>query len=397
MVAAVTPSPAPHVAGAVFEPEHELFRETVRGFLADRVLPRVQEWEDAGIVDRGLYVEAAKAGLLGFAVPEEFGGGGTADFRLNAVIDDEFGRALAGSAGLCLSLQNDIVEPYFLELTDDEQKARWLPGLATGETVLAIAMTEPGTGSDLAGISTRAVRDGSGPGADWIVDGAKTFISSGQNADLVVVAVRTSTERGRGLSLLVVERGMPGFERGRNLAKLGLHGQDTSELSFSGVRVPAANMLGIQGSGFPSLLRNLAQERLGIAVSAVGGADGALAQTLAYVTERKVFGSPVGSFQSAKFLLAELATEVDVARTFVTDAVGQHVAGTLTPARAAKAKWWATEMQARVTDRCVQLHGGYGYMREYAVGRAFLDARVQTIYGGTTEIMKEIIGRDLGL
>ena len=385
------------VERGLFEPEHEMFRDTVRTFLAEQVLPHVERWEAAGIVDRSLYVEAGKQGLLGFAVPEEFGGAGVDDFRFNAVLDMEFGRALAGSPGLCLSLQSDIVLPYFLELTTPEQKARWLPGCASGETVLAIAMTEPGTGSDLAGIRTRAVRDGDGPDADYVLDGAKTFISSGQNADLVVVAARTSDDRSRGLSLLVVERGMPGFARGRNLDKLGLHGQDTSELSFTGVRVPAANLLGAEGTGFPSLLRNLAQERLGIAVMAVGGAQGVLETTLAYVRDRTAFGATIGSFQHSKFLLAELATEVDVAATFVADCVAQHVAGTLTAARAAKAKWWATELQCRVADRCLQLHGGYGYMREYAVARAFVDARVQTIYGGTTEIMKEIIGRDLGL
>ena len=377
---------------SVYEEEHEQFRDTVRTFIEQRVAPYFDDWEKAGIVDRSFYTEAGKQGLIGFEVPEEFGGAGVEDFRFNAIIGEEFGRAGYTSAASCLSLHSDVILPYFLS-ANDEQKARWLPGLATGETVTAIAMTEPGTGSDLAGIRTRAVRDGD----DYVIDGAKTFITSGQNADLVIVVTRTDPHPHRGLTLLVVERGMPGFERGRNLEKIGQHGQDTSELSFTGVRVPLANRLGEEGGGFGGLLHNLPQERLTIAVGAVASALGAVETTLAYVTERKAFGQSVGAFQNSRFVLAELATEVDIARTFLDDCLAAHIAGQLDAARAAKAKWWTTELLNKVVGRCLQLHGGYGYMLEYPIARFFVDARVQTIYGGTTEIMKEIIGRDLGL
>ena len=344
-------------------------------------------------MDRSLFLKAGDAGLLMHATPEEYGGPGLDDWRFSAIVDEEFGRAGYASAGLSLALQNDVVGPYLLDLTTSEQKQRWLPGMTSGELIGAIAMTEPGAGSDLSGITTRAVRDGD----TYILSGAKTFISNGQNADLVVVAARTSQDRHRGLTLLVVERDMPGFERGRNLDKLGLHGQDTSELHFTDVRVPVSNRLGEEGEGFFCLVRNLPQERLSLAVTAVSAAEGVLARTMEYVTSRKAFGQPVGSFQHSKFLLAELHTEVDIARVFVDHCVALHSRKELTAARAAKAKYWCSELQVRVADRCLQLHGGYGYMREYSVCRAFADARVQTIYGGTTEIMKEIIGRDLGL
>ncbi|WVK89580.1 acyl-CoA dehydrogenase family protein [Dactylosporangium sp. AC04546] len=378
----------------VYDADHELFRETVRSFIAAEVEPHDEEWERRGIVDRSLFRAAGDAGLLMFPTPERYGGAGVDDWRFNAIVDEEFGRAGYASAGLSLALQNDVVGPYFLDLTDDGQKARWLPGLTSGELVGAIAMTEPGTGSDLSGIATTAVRDGD----HYVLNGTKTFISNGQNADLVVVAARTSPDRHRGLTLFVVERGMPGFERGRNLEKLGLHGQDTSELHFSDVRVPVANRLDTEdGQGFFQLMRNLPQERLSLAVTAVSAAEGVLARTLEYVTERTAFGQPIGSFQNSRFLLAELFTQVDVTRVFVDRCVELHARGKLTPVQAAEAKWWASELQVKVADRCLQLHGGYGYMREYPVARAFVDARIQTIYGGTTEIMKEIIGRDLGL
>ncbi|MET7392032.1 acyl-CoA dehydrogenase family protein [Dactylosporangium sp. NPDC005572] len=378
----------------VYDDDHELFRETVRSFIAAEVAPHDEEWERRGIVDRSLFHAAGDAGLLMFPTPERYGGAGVDDWRFNAIVDEEFGRAGYASAGLSLALQNDVVGPYFLDLTDDEQKARWLPGLTSGELVGAIAMTEPGTGSDLSGIATTAVRDGD----HYVLNGAKTFISNGQNADVVVVAARTSPDRHRGLTLFVVERGMPGFKRGRNLDKLGLHGQDTSELHFSDVRVPVANRLGAEdGQGFFQLMRNLPQERLSLAVTAVSAAEGVLARTLEYVTERTAFGQPIGSFQNSRFLLAGLFTQVDVTRVFVDRCVELHARGKLTAVQAAEAKWWASELQVKVADRCLQLHGGYGYMREYPVARAFVDARIQTIYGGTTEIMKEIIGRDLGL
>ncbi|MGQ4598917.1 acyl-CoA dehydrogenase family protein [Nocardia sp. R6R-6] len=383
----------PDSTHSAYDEEHELFRQTVRSFIKAEVAPHDEEWEARKRVDRSMFRKAGDAGMLLFGTPEQHGGTGVDDFRFNAVLDEEFARAGYGSAGLGLALQNDVVGPYLLDLTNEEQKARWLPGMTSGELIGAIAMTEPGTGSDLAGIATRAVRDGD----DYVLDGAKTFISNGQNADLVVVAARTSDDKHRGLTLLVVERGMAGFERGRNLDKLGLHGQDTSELHFTNVRVPVANRLGEEGQGFFQLMRNLPQERLSLAVTAVGAAEGVLARTMQYVTDRRAFGQPIGSFQNSRFLLAELHTEVEIARIFVDHCVALHTRRQLSAVKAAKAKWWCTELQVRVADRCLQLHGGYGYMREYPVSRAFADARIQTIYGGTTEIMKEIIGRDLGL
>jgi alkylation response protein AidB-like acyl-CoA dehydrogenase len=377
----------------IFEPEHDSLREVVRDFIADRVVGQLDDMDAKGMIDRRLFTEAGALGLLGFAVPEAHGGMGIDDFRFNVVVVEEFARTGANSVGLSFSLINDIVLPYLLDLADDEQSARWLPGVATGDTVLAVAMTEPGAGSDLAGISTRAVRDG----GHYVVNGSKTFISNGQHADLVVTVCRTGEERHGGLTLLVVEGDTPGFSRGRNLHKLGLHAQDTSELAFTDAKVPAANRLGAEGDGFRQLVSHLPQERLAIAVSAVAAAEGALERTLSYVKERTAFGAPVGSFQHSRFLLAELDTEVTIARVFIDECIARHLEGELTPADAAKAKWWATELQVRVADRCLQLHGGYGYMREYQISRDFADARVQTIYGGTTEIMKEIIGRGLGL
>jgi len=278
-------------------------------------------------------------------------------------------------------------------MTTEEQKARWLPGAVSGETILGIAMTEPGTGSDLTGIRTSAVRDGD----TYVVNGAKTFISNGQNGDLFVVAVRTSPDRHGGLSLLVVEADTPGFERGRNLDKIGLQGQDTSELAFTDMRVPVENLLGSEGQGFGQLVHNLPQERLSLSVGAVAAAEGVFAKTVDYVKERKAFGSPISSFQNTRFVLAQISTELDLARTYLEDCIAEHVAGELTAARAARLKLWTTELQVSVADRCLQLHGGYGFMREYPVSRAFVDARIQTIYGGTSEIMKTIIAKDIGL
>jgi alkylation response protein AidB-like acyl-CoA dehydrogenase len=384
----------PRLPRVVYDDVHESFRETVQAFIAAEVVPNNDKWEANKIADRTLFTRAGEAGMLLFPTPEQYGGSGVDDFRFNAVMLEEFGRAGLASAGLGLALQNDVVGPYFLELTNDEQKARWLPGLCRGDLVGAIAMTEPGTGSDLAGIATTARLDGDA----YVLNGAKTFISNGQNADVVVVAARTSEDKHRGLTLLVVERDMRGFSRGRNLDKLGLHGQDTSELFFDDVRVPVANRLGDEdGLGFFQLMRNLPQERLSLACTAVAASEGILRDTLEYVTNRKAFGTPIGSFQNSRFLLAELQTQVDIARVFVDRCVQLHSEKALTPVQAAEAKWWTTELQVRVADRCLQLHGGYGYMREYPVARAFADARIQTIYGGTTEIMKEIIGRDLGL
>ncbi|BBZ46106.1 acyl-CoA dehydrogenase family protein [Mycobacterium parmense] len=373
--------------------EHHQFRELVREFVRHTVVPAHEEAERQGRWDRSLFAEAGKLGLLGFSVPEDFGGPGVDDFRYNAILIDELQRAGAAAESIAFTLQNDIVLPYLTDLTTPEQQRRWLPGVVTGETVLGIAMTEPGTGSDLAGIRTSAVRDGD----EYVVNGAKTFISNGQSGDLFVVAVRTSPDRHKGLSLLVVDADTPGFSRGRNLEKIGLHAQDTSELTFTDMRVPAGNLLGQEGAGFYQLVGNLPQERLALGVGAVAAAESVLAQTLDYVRERKAFGTPIGSFQNSQFVLAELATEIDIARTYLDDCLAQHLTGDLTAARAARLKWWTTDLQVRTADRCLQLHGGYGYMREYSVSRAFVDARIQTIYGGTNEIMKTIIAKDLGI
>jgi alkylation response protein AidB-like acyl-CoA dehydrogenase len=376
----------------VFDPEHEQFREVVREFLAREVAPHAQAWEAAGIVDREVYRAAGKHGVIGFNVPDQFGGGGVSDFRFNAVVAEEL--AVAGPGTPAFTLHNDIVAPYLVSLATPEQQQRWLPGFASGDLIGAIAMSEPGAGSDLAGVRTHAERDG----RDWVLSGSKTFISSGINADLVIVVTRTDPTAGhRGFSLLVVERDMPGFTRGRNLEKIGQKSQDTAELFFDQVRVPAANVLGQQGRGFYHLMHNLPAERLSIAVSAVAGARAILTETVAYAKNRTAFGQPIGAFQHNRFVLAELDTELDIAQVYVDRCLEAVVAGELTAVEAAKAKWWTTELQKRVVDACVQLHGGYGYMLEYPVARAYLDARVQTIYGGTTEIMKEIIGRDLGL
>jgi alkylation response protein AidB-like acyl-CoA dehydrogenase len=375
------------------EPEHDAFRDTVRTFLERQVVPRHAEWEKAGIVDRQVWVEAGKQGLLGMDVPEEFGGGGVADFRYNVVLDEEITRH--GASGVGFGLHNDIVAPYLLTLCTDEQKARWLPAFCAGELITAIAMSEPGAGSDLQAIRTYARRSGD----DWVLSGSKTFITNGINADLVLVVAKTDPEAdgARGLSLLAVERGMAGFERGRNLDKIGLKAQDTAELFFDEVRVPAANLVGRENEGFVHLMENLPQERLSIAVGAVAACEKVLELTLEYVKIRKAFGRPVGSFQHSRFVLAEIATETTIARTFLDECIRQHMRGQLTVSDAAMAKWWTTDLQNKVADACLQLHGGYGYMTEYMVSKAWLDGRVQAIYGGTNEIMKEIVGRGLGL
>ncbi|MBQ1088826.1 acyl-CoA dehydrogenase family protein [Streptomyces sp. B93] len=374
----------------LYGPEHEAFRETVRTFLTKEVLPHHERWEREGVVDREVWRSAGRQGLLGLAVDEEYGGGGTADFRHSAVLIEEFVRA--GASGLALSLHNDIVGPYLTRLATDEQKRRWLPGFTSGEIVTAIAMTEPGTGSDLQGIRTTATDQGD----HYLLNGAKTFISNGILADLVVVVARTTPEGGSGgQSLLVVERGTPGFERGRNLDKIGQKAQDTAELFFDDVRVPKENLLGEENQAFTYLMANLAQERLAIAVGAAAAAEEILDVTTRYVKEREAFGRPLARLQHIRFEIAEMATEAAVTRAFVDRCITEHDRGRLTPVDASMAKWWATELQKRVADRCLQLHGGYGYMTEYRVAKAFVDGRVQTIYGGTTEIMKEIIGRSL--
>ncbi len=378
----------------IFDDDHQAFRESFAAFVAKEASPHYLEWEAAGIAPRELYLAAGQYGFLGMAIPEQYGGGGTTDFRFNAIISEEFAAAGIGGAGLGLTLHNDITTPYFVEYCTDEQAHRWLPGIASGELITAVAMTEPGTGSDLAGIATTAVRDGD----EYVVNGSKTFITNGINSDLVIVAAKTDpTERHSGLSLFVVERGMDGFERGRNLDKIGMHSQDTAELFFTDVRVPVANRLAEEGKGFNYLSANLAQERLSIAVAGVAAARAALGWTLEYVGERTAFGKSIGTFQNTKFVLAEVATEIDVTQAYVDQCIMALNAGTLTPAQAAQAKYWCTDLQNTATDRCLQLFGGYGYMTEYPISRAYVDARVTSIYGGTNEVMKTIIAKSLGL
>ncbi len=381
----------------LFEDLHEDFRASFRTFLEREVVGeegRYGEWERDGIIPREVFQAAGRGGFLAMSVPERYGGAGADDFRLNLVVGEECQRLAVGSFGLGITLHNDICLPYFLRLADEHQRERWLPGQVSGELITALAMTEPGIGSDLAAMSTTAIRDGD----HYVVNGSKTFITNGINSDLVIVAAKTDPrERHRGISLLVVERGMEGFERGRKLHKLGQHAQDTAEMSFEDVRVPAANLLGQEGEGFIQLVSNLPQERLSIAASAVAAAEAALEWTLGYVRERQAFGQPIGSFQNSRFTLAQLHSEVGVARIYMDHCVLELDAGELSAEDAAAAKWWCTELQGRVVDACLQLHGGYGYMLEYPIARAFADARVTRIYGGANEIMKEIIGRSLGL
>ncbi|SDZ36879.1 acyl-CoA dehydrogenase/long-chain-acyl-CoA dehydrogenase [Saccharopolyspora shandongensis] len=376
-----------------YDAEHEAFREVVREFLAKEVVPYFADWEKAGLVPRDLFNKAGEIGMLGLQVPEEYGGGGTSSFKFNAVITEETARAGVSLGGF--SVHANVVVPYFINICNEEQKKRWLPGLAGGELMSAIAMTEPGTGSDLAGMATTATREGE----YYMLNGAKTFITGGHNADLVIVVARTGHGENRrdGLSLLVVERDMAGFSRGRNLDKIGLKAQDTAELFFDDVRVPAANLLGEEGRAFEYLSANLPQERLGIAVAGQAAAEAALRTTVAYVKERKVFGKPVASFQNSKFELAGCEVEIEAGRAMLERALDEHDAGELGAADAAKVKVYCTELQSRVIDRCLQLHGGYGYMLEYPIARMYADARVTRIFGGTTEVMKTIIAKSLGL
>ncbi|MGO8873038.1 MAG: acyl-CoA dehydrogenase family protein [Acidimicrobiales bacterium] len=379
---------------SLLDDEHEAFRSSFRRFVETDMVPHAAAWDAAGIVDRVVFERAGAHGFLGMAVPAELGGGGSDDFRFNLVITEELHRVGLNGAALGFALHNDICLPYLLRYCTPEQAKRWLPGVASGESILAIAMTEPSAGSDLAAIAMTAERDGD----DYVLNGSKTFITNGINADLVVVAVKTDpTVAHRGISLVVVERGTPGFERGRNLDKLGLHAQDTAELFFADCRIPVDNLLGAEGEGFGQLMSNLPQERLSLAAGGLAGARAALEWTVGYVRERTAFGVPVGSFQNTKFTLAELATEVEMGQTFIDRCTEALNAGELTAEDAAMAKWWCTELQGRAVTRCLQLHGGYGYMSEYPIAKAFVDARVTTLYGGTTEIMKEIIGRSLRL
>ena len=376
----------------LYTDEHLMFRDAFRRFVEKEIVPHHEQWEHEGIVPRAVWQKAGSLGFLCFDAPEELGGMGVEDYRYHALLAETL--AFAGASGIGFGLHSSIVLPYIMQFGNAEQQARWIPKMVSGEWITAIAMTEPAAGSDLAGIRTTAVRDGD----HYLVNGQKTFITNGINSDLVVTVVKTNPEaRHKGVSLLMLERGMEGFGRGRNLDKIGLKAQDTAELFFDNVRVPVANLIGEEGKGFYYLMQRLPQERLDIAVTAVAASEAALEMTVRYCKERTAFGQPIGSFQNSRFKLAEMKTELEVARVFVDRCIEALNAGELTAEEAAMAKWWTTDVQKRVMDECLQLHGGYGYMLEYPIAKFYLDARVQPIYGGTNEIMKEVIGRGMGL
>ncbi|MCH1488933.1 MAG: acyl-CoA dehydrogenase family protein [Ilumatobacteraceae bacterium] len=379
---------------AIFDDVHDEFRRSFASWVAKEIAPDYMLWEEAGIAPREIFTSAGSNGFLAMQIPEEFGGGGSDDFRFNQIVAEEFAYAGIGGAGLGITLHNDIAIPYYLELANDEQRQRWLPGIASGDLITAIAMTEPGTGSDLASVGTTAVRDGD----VYVVNGSKTFITNGINSDLVIVVAKTDpTARHSGMTLLVAERGMEGFDRGRNLGKIGNHSQDTAELFFDDVRIPVANRMGEEGEAFRYLSSNLAQERLSIAITGVASAQAALNSTVEYVKERTAFGKSLGEFQNTKFVLAEVKTAIEVAQAYVDQSVMKLIAGELTPTEAAQAKYWCTDLQHDAAHRCLQLFGGYGYTLEYPIARNYADARVTSIYGGTNEIMKTIISKSLGL
>lgn len=378
----------------LFTEDHENFRAMIRGFLEREVVPEFQQWLGDGLVPRDFFRRLGELGVMGMRIPEEYGGSGAADYRYSVVLHEEVARSMVNLGPLRCHL--DVVVPYFLAYSNAEQRRRWLPGIASGDMFTAIAMTEPGTGSDLAGIKTTAVREGD----HYVVNGAKTFITGGIHAEAVIVVARTSTvtaDRRAGLSLIVVEDGMDGFTKGRNLAKIGLAVQDTAELSFADVRVPVANLLGDEGDAFGYLSHNLAGERLGVALNAISTAQAALDTTVSYVTERRVFDKLLSSFQNTKFELAAVATDIAAGQALFDAAVVAHEAELLDPVDAAKVKLFCSELQSRVVDRCLQLFGGYGYILEYPIARLYTDARVTRIYGGTSEVMKSIIGKSLGL
>jgi len=377
----------------IYDEDHEAFRASVKEFLDRSVVPHVEEHAADKALPREFWLEAGKQGLLGLEIPETYGGSEAGDYRFNAVLLEELAKVNAALPA-CVGIHADITAPYIVQLCNEEQRQRWLPGVASGETLLAIGMTEPSGGSDLAGLKSTAVRDGE----DWVINGSKTFITNGYSADLVVTAVRTSPEKkARGITLFALPAAAEGFSRGRKLDKVGQDEADTSELFFENVRVTDDDIVGELDSGFIHMMQNLPQERLGCAISNLAHAKQILAETLVYTKERKAFGQGIGSFQHNKFLLAELFTQIDVTQSFMDQCVVAHAKGELTPVDAAKAKWWTSQVQNDVLDHCVQLHGGYGYMNEYRVARAWRDARVSKIWAGSNEIMKELIGRDLGL
>ncbi len=378
----------------LFTEDHRLFRDSYRHFVEKEIVPFYAQWEKDGHVSRELWLKAGQQGFLGLQVPEEYGGAGVDDYRYSVIMMEESTRAGVTSGAGGMGLHNDIVIPYILAYATPEQKQRWLPGMCAGEIISAIAMTEPDTGSDLAAVRTSAQRQGDA----YLLNGQKTFITNGFMADLVITVAKTNPALGhKGISLIVVEEGMEGFKRGRLLDKVGLKAQDTAELIFEDVRVPVHNLLGAEGQGFYYLMRQLARERLNVGVGALAACETALAMTVEYCKQRTAFGKPIGSFQNSRFKLAEMQTEIEIGRVFIDHCIEELLEGTLTPEVAAMAKWWGSDLQKRVVDECVQLHGGYGYMLEYPIARAYLDARVQSIYAGTNEIMKEIIGRSLGV
>lgn len=376
----------------LLEEDHVAFRDMVRSFIARAVTPHLDEWIDQGVTPRGLWTEAGELGLLGISVPEEFGGGGTTDFRYNAVLVEELCRAGSLGLGSSMGIHANIVAPYLLHLATDEQKQRWLPGFVNGDTVAALAMTEPDAGSDLRAIRTQAI-----PSADgWLLRGQKTYITNGWNADLVVVAAKTEPEAGhRGISLFLVPSESEGYSRGARLHKVGQGESDTAELFFDDVALGRDQLLGVEGRGFYHLLEGLPQERLSVSVMAVACSEATLETTVRYVRERRAFGGRLADLQHVRMRLAALTTEVEIARAHVDRCIEEHNRGELTAIDAAKAKWWTTEVQRRVTDECLQLHGGFGYMRESRIARDWLDGRVQSIYAGATETLQDYIGRQL--
>ncbi|WP_277452199.1 acyl-CoA dehydrogenase family protein [Janibacter sp. DB-40] len=380
----------------IYEEDHESFRSSVREFVERTLVPRAESMIAEHTIPREVWLEAGKQGFFGLTIPEEFGGVGIDDYRFNAVLGEELAKFNAATSS-CFGIHSDITAPYIVALGTEEQKQRWLPGVATGEKILSIGMTEPSGGSDLAALKSTAVRADDGSG-DWIINGSKTFITNGYQCDLAVVAVRTDPAKGaKGISLFVLEKEDEGFTKGKPLDKVGQPESDTSELFFDNVRVSDDRLLGPEGMGFISMMQKLPQERLGNAVGNIANARQILEETIQYTKERKAFGQPIGTFQHNKFKIAELVTKVEVSEAYIDDCVMAHVEGRLTAVDAAKAKWWAGEIQCDVLDECVQLHGGYGFMNEYRVARAWKDARVHKIWAGTNEIMKELIGRDLGL
>lgn len=378
----------------IYEDDHYAFRDMVRAFLDKHVVDNITKWEEEGNIPREVVQMAGEQGLLGISVDENYGGGGIDDFRFRAIAIEEFARVGATSLASTIATHTDIVIPYFEHLGTEEQKERWLPQLAGGEYLAAIAMTEPGAGSDLRGMRTTAVKDGD----DWVINGSKTFITNGIHADLIVVAARTPDEshpKGGGITLFVVESDRPGFSRGRRLEKLGMHAQDTAELAFENVRIPDANRLGELHNGLRQLMSHLPLERLSIGVTGAAGARAALNLTTDYVLERKAFGQAIAEFQNTQFEIADMVTRLEVTQAYIDSCIEKLNRGELSAVDAAKAKWWATETHKDIVDRCLQLFGGYGYMMEYPIARAYADARVTTIYGGTTEIMKMLIARDV--